>query len=262
MLGRNVSTCQIAMSPVAPDAVVVITQVRPQNDQGNGPEELQSSNASGSIPKPVAEFYKGEPEVLGTTQIVAGIFLISIGIPMTIVSTEMIALVLVLISYIPFWSGILFIISGSLSVAASMKPTLGKVQASLVMNIFSSLVAISGMILAALDLSFLGVFFGPYVLRQSYCAHYKSDTQKQCLGAFIPMPVYNGVAAFFLMLFTLIFCITISTSVFACRTACRSSFHENIVVIYQTTSLNVSDANRDVPLDSTAALTSDLKAQT
>ncbi|XP_044134333.1 membrane-spanning 4-domains subfamily A member 4A-like isoform X5 [Bufo gargarizans] len=209
-----------AMSPVAPDAVVVITQVRPQNDQGNGPEELQSSNASGSIPKPVAEFYKGEPEVLG------------------------------------------FIISGSLSVAASMKPTLGKVQASLVMNIFSSLVAISGMILAALDLSFLGVFFGPYVLRQSYCAHYKSDTQKQCLGAFIPMPVYNGVAAFFLMLFTLIFCITISTSVFACRTACRSSFHENIVVIYQTTSLNVSDANRDVPLDSTAALTSDLKAQT
>ncbi|XP_044134334.1 membrane-spanning 4-domains subfamily A member 4D-like isoform X6 [Bufo gargarizans] len=190
-----------AMSPVAPDAVVVITQVRPQNDQGNGPEELQSSNASGSIPKPVAEFYKGEPEVLGTTQIVAGIFLISIGIPMTIVSTEMIALVLVLISYIPFWSGILFIISGSLSVAASMKPTLGK-------------------------------------------------------------PVYNGVAAFFLMLFTLIFCITISTSVFACRTACRSSFHENIVVIYQTTSLNVSDANRDVPLDSTAALTSDLKAQT
>ncbi|XP_040284825.1 uncharacterized protein LOC120998249 isoform X5 [Bufo bufo] len=206
-----------AMSPVAQDAVVVITQVRPQNDQGNGPEELQSS---GSIPKPVAEFYKGEPEVLG------------------------------------------FIISGSLSVAASMKPTLGKIQASLVMNIFSSLVAISGMILAALDLLFFGVFYAPYALRQSYCAHYKSDTQKQCLGAFIPMPVYNGVAAFILMLFTLIFCITISTSVFACRTACRSSFHENIVVIYQTTSLNASDANRDVPLDSTAALTSDLKAQT
>ncbi|XP_040284833.1 membrane-spanning 4-domains subfamily A member 4D-like isoform X6 [Bufo bufo] len=187
-----------AMSPVAQDAVVVITQVRPQNDQGNGPEELQSS---GSIPKPVAEFYKGEPEVLGTTQIVAGIFLISIGIAMRIVNPGMIAIVLVLISCIPFWSGILFIISGSLSVAASMKPTLGK-------------------------------------------------------------PVYNGVAAFILMLFTLIFCITISTSVFACRTACRSSFHENIVVIYQTTSLNASDANRDVPLDSTAALTSDLKAQT
>ncbi|XP_040284800.1 membrane-spanning 4-domains subfamily A member 4A-like isoform X2 [Bufo bufo] len=259
MLGRNVSPSQIAMSPVAQDAVVVITQVRPQNDQGNGPEELQSS---GSIPKPVAEFYKGEPEVLGTTQIVAGIFLISIGIAMRIVNPGMIAIVLVLISCIPFWSGILFIISGSLSVAASMKPTLGKIQASLVMNIFSSLVAISGMILAALDLLFFGVFYAPYALRQSYCAHYKSDTQKQCLGAFIPMPVYNGVAAFILMLFTLIFCITISTSVFACRTACRSSFHENIVVIYQTTSLNASDANRDVPLDSTAALTSDLKAQT
>ncbi|XP_075696876.1 membrane-spanning 4-domains subfamily A member 4A-like isoform X2 [Rhinoderma darwinii] len=192
------------MSPVVPEAggFVVISQIRPQNEQENGPEEEHSCNAQANLPKPLVAFYRGEPEVLGTTLLFSGIILLSIGIFMAgAIDYRMNYVGIVLISSIPIWSGILYIISGSLSVAASVKPTVGKA-------------------------------------------------------------IYIGLILFILILFMLMFCITISTSVFACRTVCRSSFQELNVVIYQTTHLNISDTTRDVPPDSTIALTSDLKTQT
>ncbi|XP_056399060.1 membrane-spanning 4-domains subfamily A member 4A-like isoform X2 [Hyla sarda] len=235
-------------TPVVPDGggFVVISQVRPQNDQGNGPGEGQYYNAPVSLPKTVVTFYKGEPEVLGTTQLFVGILLISIGIPVTIIESEnRLFMPLICYSGIAIWSGILCIISGSLSVAASVKPTLGKVKASLVMNIFSSLATVCGIILTALQLALMNYRNSPSYRKDQYCAHYQSNIQ--CLGIFTPLHVVTGLSVFFLMLFTLVFCIAISTSVFACRTACRSSLTEMHVVIYQTTSLQESDATRDIP---------------
>ncbi|KAG8548367.1 hypothetical protein GDO81_025659 [Engystomops pustulosus] len=248
------------MSSMVQDAggFVVISEVRPQNDQGKGPEEGWSCNAPAALPKPLVAFYRGEPEVLGTTQIFSGILLISIGIAITSVFTTNFVGILI-VSGILLWSGILFIISGSLSVAASVKPTTGKVKSSLVMNIFCSLASACGIILTALDISLVGVIYSPAMLTRSYCAYHKPDMQ--CRGDFTPLTFYYGVLSFILLLFMLIFCIAISTSVFACKTVCRTSFHEMTVVIYQTTSMNVTDAARNVPPD-TAALTSDLKAQT
>ncbi|XP_066462276.1 membrane-spanning 4-domains subfamily A member 4A-like isoform X2 [Eleutherodactylus coqui] len=184
------------MSAVAPDAggSVVISQVRPQNADG------QSHNAPANMPKPLVPFYRGEPEVLGTTQIFVGILLLSLGIVLIIVETKIDPPGIVTVSGIPIWSGILFIISGSLSVSASRKPTAGK-------------------------------------------------------------PVGGGLLSYVLLLFLLMLCISISTSVFACRTVCRTSFEETTVVIYQTTNLHVPDTTRDVPPDYSAAVTSDLKAQ-
>ncbi|KAG8548363.1 hypothetical protein GDO81_025658 [Engystomops pustulosus] len=201
------------MSSMVEDAggFVIISKVRPQNDQENGPEEAQPYSAPAGLPKPVVVFYRGEPEVLG------------------------------------------FIISGKLSVQASVKPTVGKVKSSLVMNIVSSLAAFCGVSLSAIDLG-PGFYHVPRFLIGPYCAHYKGDTQ--CLGDFSPLAICVGTLILFLMLFFLMFCINISTCVFACKTVCRSSFQEMTVVIYQTTSLNVSDTSRDAPLVSTAALTS------
>ncbi|XP_073441651.1 membrane-spanning 4-domains subfamily A member 4A-like [Dendrobates tinctorius] len=247
------------MSTAGADAggVVVISQVRPQNDQRNGPGEGETGVAPASPPTQIVTFYKGEPEVLGTTQIFTGILFISIGILMSIASRQRYYYRLSVVSHtrITIWTGMLFIISGSLSVAASVKPTVGKVKSGLVMNILSSLAAACGIIIAIIDL-----IFRPYYLSSSYCAHYNDDLQ--CIGAFDPEVILVGVNFFTVMLFLLMFCITISTSVFGCKTVCRSSFNETVVVIYQTSSLNVPDTTKDGPLDSTAALTSALNTQT
>ncbi|KAG8548359.1 hypothetical protein GDO81_025658 [Engystomops pustulosus] len=225
------------MSSMVEDAggFVIISKVRPQNDQENGPEEAQPYSAPAGLPKPVVVFYRGEPEVLGTTQIFSGILLISMGIVLTIVDSKTkFYSGIVILCGIPLWSGIL-------------------VKSSLVMNIVSSLAAFCGVSLSAIDLG-PGFYHVPRFLIGPYCAHYKGDTQ--CLGDFSPLAICVGTLILFLMLFFLMFCINISTCVFACKTVCRSSFQEMTVVIYQTTSLNVSDTSRDAPLVSTAALTS------
>ncbi|XP_075135966.1 membrane-spanning 4-domains subfamily A member 4A-like isoform X2 [Leptodactylus fuscus] len=245
---------------VVPDAgdFAVIYQVNPQTEQRNGPEQ-ESCHTPASLPKPIATFYSGEPELLGTTQIFTGILLLSFGLLMTIVFTATTYhFGLVIVTGVPLWSGILFIISGSLSVAASVKPTVGKIKSSLAMNVVGAVTAGFGIILTAFEISL--PIFTPNFLEWPYCAHYQRDVQ--CIGNFVIMPVYICFLSFILMLSTLMFCITISTSVFACRTVCRRSLQNMTVVIYQTTSLNVTNPSRDLPPDSAAAMSSDLKTQT
>ncbi|XP_069596803.1 membrane-spanning 4-domains subfamily A member 4A-like isoform X1 [Ranitomeya imitator] len=246
------------MSTVVPDAggVVVISQMRPQHNQGNGLEEGENCDAPASMPKPIVRFYSGEPEVLGTTQIFTGIVLISFDIMMMIVGSVFGAL---FYTGVPIWAGILFIISGSLSVAASVKPTVGKVTSSLVMHIITSLAAAGGIVISSIEFILVSQR-NSSVLYWTYCAYYKSDTE--CLGAFYGLDVYYGFLSLNMTLFMLMFCISISTSVFACKTVCRSSFQEISVVIYQTTSSAVSDTSRDVPPDSTAAISSASMTQT
>ncbi|XP_075046055.1 membrane-spanning 4-domains subfamily A member 4A-like isoform X2 [Mixophyes fleayi] len=135
-----------------------------------------------------------------------------------------------------------YIISGSLSVAASVKPTLGKVRSSLVLNIISSVVA--GMAIILIGICLPSSYYFYYTV---YCAYYKPS--EDCEGYFDKQVFLMGVATLLFLLSVLIFTINISTSVFACRTVCRSSYSEMSVVIYQTTSLNVPDT--------TAALSSD-----
>ncbi|CAN2390881.1 Membrane-spanning 4-domains subfamily A member 4A-like, partial [Pristimantis euphronides] len=121
------------------------------------------------------------------------------------------------------------------------------------MNILSSLAAGCGIIMAAADVS-IEHLYPAGIKAWTYCAHYYSDPQ--CLGVFTPLAVNRGVISYVLLLFILIFCVTISTSVFACRTVCRTAFQETTVVIYQITSNNVSDSTSNVPPDCTATVTS------
>ncbi|XP_075135968.1 membrane-spanning 4-domains subfamily A member 4A-like isoform X3 [Leptodactylus fuscus] len=226
---------------VVPDAgdFAVIYQVNPQTEQRNGPEQ-ESCHTPASLPKPIATFYSGEPELLGTTQIFTGILLLSFGLLMTIVFTATTYhFGLVIVTGVPLWSGIL-------------------IKSSLAMNVVGAVTAGFGIILTAFEISL--PIFTPNFLEWPYCAHYQRDVQ--CIGNFVIMPVYICFLSFILMLSTLMFCITISTSVFACRTVCRRSLQNMTVVIYQTTSLNVTNPSRDLPPDSAAAMSSDLKTQT
>ncbi|XP_072012242.1 membrane-spanning 4-domains subfamily A member 4A-like isoform X1 [Engystomops pustulosus] len=214
------------------EGVVIISQERPKTDQVNVPEGL-SYKALSTIPKPLVTFYKGEPEVLGTVQIFVGIIFISFGIIFWIMCKK-ICRYIINITYtrLLMWSGALYIISGSISLAASSKPTIRKVRASLVMHMIS-IAAASFEILMILTIFPSPLYIPRYIADDWFCAYYK--TNMKCIGAFNTQVCIGGLIVFFFLLTLLIFCITISTSVFACRTVCRSSYNETSVIIYQST---------------------------
>ncbi|MEE6483490.1 hypothetical protein FKM82_013568 [Ascaphus truei] len=172
----------MSSAPSDPGSFVIITQVRPQTKPGDATVEGQNENVQATMPKSLTRFYRGEPEALGVTQIFSGIVEIVLGVVLTVACRESCyQLHALTVPGVPLWSGIAYIISGAISLAASIKPTLGKV-----------------------------VLLGIVVI---------------------------------LFVFTILeFCISLSTSVFGCKSLCRTSFNEMSVVIYQNASLNVGEA--------------------
>ncbi|XP_062995722.1 membrane-spanning 4-domains subfamily A member 15-like [Elgaria multicarinata webbii] len=165
-----------------------------------------SNQVNPSTLKPMKNFYLGEPLALGITQILIGIMGIVFGIMMDIA-----------IPYAshsdyfrqktPYWTGILYIISGSVSVKASKTPKMPWVKGMLVMNVVSTVAAAAGIVIASISFIF-------YYLRPRG-------------------PIRNGIQTV-LFIFTIVeFCITISTAAFGCRTVCRDTYAETIVVVYQ-----------------------------
>ncbi|XP_068096557.1 membrane-spanning 4-domains subfamily A member 4D-like isoform X2 [Hyperolius riggenbachi] len=88
------------------------------------PDGRLVQNVSSDLPKPLHKFYQGEPEALGATQVFSAVLILCLGIVITILDgyygREL------LHTGVTYWSGILFLICGSVSVSASVKPTLGK----------------------------------------------------------------------------------------------------------------------------------------
>ncbi|XP_063798013.1 membrane-spanning 4-domains subfamily A member 4D-like [Pseudophryne corroboree] len=240
------------MSAADTGSFVVISQVGQKTQHANGAEEGMNSDAAVPLPKPLVTFYKGEPEALGVTQIFVGIIMITFGLVLTISGQSRFhSLDIVIYSGVLFWTGIMYICSGSLSVAASAKPTVGKVRSSLVLNILSSVVAGVAMIMMSISYPTLFIYhyyYRPYV----FCAYYTPS--QDCVGEYDYKVFLQGILAILLILHILIFTINISTSVFACRTVCRSSFTEMNVVIYQTTSLSA-------PNTTAASTDGDIKIQ-
>ncbi|XP_040284744.1 membrane-spanning 4-domains subfamily A member 4A-like isoform X1 [Bufo bufo] len=221
---------------------VILSQAKPQNDQVNESEDGQSHNVQVSIPKPIVTFYHGEPEVLGAIQIFVGLISISFGIIFSILCEPKCPYIQnIIFTRVLLWSGALYVVSGSLSLATSIKPTIFKVKSSLVMTMISIAAASFAILMMTT------IFPSPLYFPSSewYCAYYKPNTE--CVGIFNPQVCLAGIIILLFLLTILIFCITISTSVFACRTVCRSSYNEMSVVIYQSTSLNA-------PVTATAAL--------
>nr|XP_056702376.1 membrane-spanning 4-domains subfamily A member 15-like [Euleptes europaea] len=180
------------------------------------------------VPQPVKTLYRGEPMALGITQILIGIFEFTFGLVRAMAAYG--------IHYYspdhhittPYWMGILYIISGSLSVAVARNPKVSLVKFMLGMNVVSSVGAGTGIILLSISIAHSRYYYmcDPY---------YTRSVPTEICREFITIPVnqMQSISAVLLAFTILEFFITITTAAFGCTSLCRNSFSETTVVIYQ-----------------------------
>ncbi|XP_006875047.1 PREDICTED: B-lymphocyte antigen CD20 [Chrysochloris asiatica] len=103
-----------------------------------------------SLVGPTQHFFIRESKALGAIQIMNGLFHFALGsllmIPIGIYAPICMAV------WYPLWGGIMFIISGSLQVAAEKNPRNSLVKGKMIMNSLSLFAAISGIILLIMDI--------------------------------------------------------------------------------------------------------------
>ncbi|XP_055469781.1 membrane-spanning 4-domains subfamily A member 4D-like [Psammomys obesus] len=151
------------------------------------------------------EFLKGEPKVLGAVQIMIALINLSIGIIMISIPFDHREPAISLILATPAWGPLMFIISGSLSISAAVKPTKRLVTISLVFNTISAVLAA-----AASIMGIISVILG---LR----------------SPFLKNEVETGIDSLMLILNLLEFCIAVSVSAFGCKVTCCNA--REVVVI-------------------------------
>ncbi|XP_033013996.1 membrane-spanning 4-domains subfamily A member 4A-like [Lacerta agilis] len=191
------------------------------------PSSRNESDAN--VPKSVKRFYRGEPLALGITQILLGITHIAFGVVINLTGENRGAYIAM---EQPVWAGILYIISGSLSVAAARNPKVPMVKGMLGMNVVSSVVAGIGIV----TLCFQMDYFSPRWEAEYFCRYEysRNTTMSECIKAHIlPWNMLHGIMAVFLVFNIVEFCITISTAAFGCKTVCQDNYTETVVVVYQ-----------------------------
>ncbi|XP_070619904.1 membrane-spanning 4-domains subfamily A member 4A-like isoform X1 [Erythrolamprus reginae] len=169
------------------------------------------------LPGPVKKFFRGEPLALGITQIFIGITGIIFGILLDVTDGFFIIYISIMM---PYWSGILYIISGSVAVAAARNPKIPLVKGALSMNVISAVTAGIGIVILGITLPTVRFHF----------MYFCSEPLEVCLET---IHIVEGILAI-LLVFTIVeFCIAISLSSFGCKMLCRNTFTETVVVIYQ-----------------------------
>ncbi|XP_041093213.1 membrane-spanning 4-domains subfamily A member 4A-like isoform X2 [Polyodon spathula] len=163
---------------------VIVTHKYPLKSAG----QAVPGTVASQLPGPLQTFLRGQPKALGVVQILIGIVSLLFGL--VLVSAYTFAGIIGL----PFWTGVWYIISGSLAVAAENTRRRDLVKACLGMNVVSSI--------------FAGVGFILYSIRVS-------------LVSFHILTIHVGILAVLLVLNILELCIAIATSAFGCKSECR-----------------------------------------
>uniref|UniRef100_A0A8C8S6K6 Uncharacterized protein n=1 Tax=Pelusios castaneus TaxID=367368 RepID=A0A8C8S6K6_9SAUR len=198
-----------------PSGVVLLTQIVSQ------PQPSATSAPSG----PLRKLYQGEPLALGITQILTGIVQVVFGI--ILIKMHDLLYIVAMNTGTPIWTGMLYIISGSLSVEAAKNPKISLVKGMLAMNIVSAVSAGVSIIFFSLSLLF------QYPNRCYYCEEVSS----------VHWAIVFGVSMILFAFTILEFCVSISNAAFGCKTVCRDSYSDTSVVIYHNMGLPVSLAN-------------------
>nr|XP_003419421.1 B-lymphocyte antigen CD20 isoform X1 [Loxodonta africana] len=103
-----------------------------------------------SVVGPAQYFFMRESKALGAVQIMNGLFHFALG-GLLMIPIGIYAPICVTVWY-PLWGGTMFIISGSLLIAAEKNPRNSLVKGKMVMNSLSLFAAISGIILLIMDI--------------------------------------------------------------------------------------------------------------
>ncbi|XP_052045539.1 membrane-spanning 4-domains subfamily A member 4D-like isoform X1 [Apodemus sylvaticus] len=172
-----------------------------------GAQPLEKSVMKSQIWKENREkFLKGEPKVLGALQVMIALINLSLGI-IIMINIPVDGPVFSVTLLVPIWGPIMFLISGSLSIAAGVETTKGLVISSLTLNTINSVLTMAASIIAVISVV-VGIFS----------------------PRFNNNPVINALDILMLILNLLEFCIAVSVSAFGCKASCCNS-REVLVVL-------------------------------
>ncbi|XP_039607389.1 membrane-spanning 4-domains subfamily A member 15-like isoform X2 [Polypterus senegalus] len=157
------------------------------------------------LPKVFNTFQKGEPCILGILQLTSGIVNIVFGFISVLSPYTLAELAL------PFWTGLLYIVSGSLTIEAGKNPKASLMRAMLIMNIISTVAAVIGISMY----SFILVL----QIYTSVCSEYDDLTNSDFIQCKFE-EIHIGIIALMLIFTILESFVSIITSSFGCRFLC------------------------------------------
>ncbi|KYO29637.1 membrane-spanning 4-domains subfamily A member 4A isoform X4 [Alligator mississippiensis] len=173
-------------------------------------------------PKPLEKFQRGEPLAVGVTQVLTGIQQVAFGT----------VLILTFDFHYPalhlgavVCTGLLCVVSGSLSVAVSRNPKIPLMKMELALNSVSAVVAGVSIVMLCLSVMF------------THNAHscYWHQGKRNC--DYPPKEVQDILLALSLVLMALTLlqlCLALTRAAFGCKAICRDSYLD-LAVIYQDT---------------------------